>query len=100
MFVAVLAHHSGQRMHAFLAVGMVQAPWQTYDGQADDGTPRCGRCGRRDPQVGHAQRLFDSEVIHLDGPALVEMLRMCCADGERGPCTDNTAGVCPEDAVC
>ena len=30
MFVAVLTHHIGQRMHVFLDVGMVQAPLQKY----------------------------------------------------------------------
>lgn len=30
MFVAVLTHHIGQRMHVFLDGGMVQAPLQKY----------------------------------------------------------------------
>ena len=71
MFVAVLTHDIGQRMHVILGVGMVQAPWQKHQSEEDHGTPLFGRFVRLHPKVGQAHRLFDGEIVHLDGPALL-----------------------------
>jgi hypothetical protein len=66
MFVAVLTHDIGQRMHVILGVGMVQAPLQKHQGEEDHGKPLFGRCVRLPPKVGQAQMLFDVEIVHLD----------------------------------
>jgi hypothetical protein len=71
MVVAVLTHDIGQRVPWFLRVGMVQTPWQKYEGQEDNGQPLFRRFVRLDPKVGHASRLFDGEVVSLNGPALL-----------------------------
>src|SRR5262245_46217823 len=71
MFIAVLTHDIGQRMHVILGVSMVQAPWQKPQGEEDNGQPLFGRFVRLYPKVGQAQMLFDVEIVHLDGPALL-----------------------------
>jgi hypothetical protein len=99
MCVAVLTHDIGQRMPVLLGVGMVQAPWQTPQGEQDHGKPLCGRFVRWHPHVGHAPLLFAVAMGHRDGPALVRetqevlcryrqgraqnILRVCVP---RGPC--------------
>jgi hypothetical protein len=62
MFVAVLTHDIGQRMHMFLRLGMVQAPLQKHQGEEDNGKPLFGRFVRLHPKVGQAQMLFDVKL--------------------------------------
>jgi hypothetical protein len=44
---------------------------QKHEGQEDNGKPFFRRFVRLDPKVGQASRLFDVEVVDLDGPALL-----------------------------
>ena len=68
--------------------------------QEDNGKPLFGGFVRLDPKVGQAQMLFDIEVIHLDGPALVRDAQDLLCRQREGGAQENTSGVCPEDAVC
>jgi hypothetical protein len=71
MFIAVLTHHISQSRPLFLGMGMVQAPLSKPASEDDHGTPLFCRFVRLDPKVGQASRLFDGEVVHFDGPALL-----------------------------
>ena len=85
MFVAVLTHDIGQRMHVILGVSMVQAPLPKHQGEEDNGKPLFGRFVRLHPKVGQAQMLFDVEIVHLDGPALlIDAQDLLCRQREVG----------------
>ena len=71
MFVTMVTHHVGHRTHAFLGVSMVHAPWQKRQGDQNHGAPLFRRFGRLHPKIGPAPRLFDIEVVHCNGPALL-----------------------------
>ena len=71
MFVAVLTHDIGQRMHVILGVGMVQTPLQKYAGEEHKSKPRFGRFIRLDPKVGQAPMLFDVKVVFTTGHFLI-----------------------------
>ena len=85
MFIAVLTHDIGQRMHVILGAGMVQAPLQKHQGEEDNGKPFFGRLVRLHPKVGQAQMLFDREIVHLDGPALlIDAQNLLCRQRQVG----------------
>src|SRR2546421_8608433 len=71
MFVTMVTHHVGHRTHAFLGVSMVHAPLHKRQGDQNHGAPLFRRFGRLHPKIGPAPRLFDIEVVHCNGPALL-----------------------------
>ncbi len=71
MFVTMVTHHVGHRTHAFLGVSMVHAPLQKRQGDKNNGEPLFRRFVRLHPKIGQAQMLFDIEVVHFNGPALL-----------------------------
>src|SRR5207249_4070249 len=71
MFIAVVTHHISERMPLSLRALMVPTPLQKPESEEDHRKPLFYRFVRRHPKVGQPYMLFDGEIVHFDGPALL-----------------------------